>query len=143
MESIINLEKLAYDKDYEKMIKDFKIDEARIKYLNDSRNKLKSLNKKWARSIEKMKETKDLNLINEREKILYKIEKRKDISIKQINQIKEKKSQFLTEIQAKNKDAVQALKDKINYNLKEHSSYSFERIGSPFIYPFISTLSLD
>ena len=119
MDSLLNSEKLAYDRDYELMIKEFKIEDARNKHVAESKNKLKNLNRKWKKSLERMKNSKELELSFEREKVMSKIEERKNVSFKQIRKVKEKKMQFLTELQSKTKDANQALKDKINNKMED------------------------
>ena len=104
------------------MIKAFRTDEARIKHQSESMSKMKGLNKKWKRSMERMKETKERNYSNVRDKLLEKIEKRRDFTLRQIKDYKEKKQQFLTEIAVKNKDANQALQEKIGHYLKEQEN---------------------
>jgi len=60
------------------MIKEFKTEEARNKHVLESKNKLKNMNKKWKKSLERMKEDKERSLSAERDKVMEKMEKRKD-----------------------------------------------------------------
>jgi len=106
--------KITSEREYEWMIKDFKTQETKTKYMEAENRKLKDLNKKWKRSIDKMKVSKEADFLNERDKILNKVGKKTQISKIKQSENKEQKMKFITEIQIKNKDSVKLYRK--NYN---------------------------
>jgi len=122
LENIISTEKKAYDSDFDKMIREFKTEEKKHKQLMEYKSKMRNLNRRWKKSLEKMQEKRESSLSQERKKVLDKMDKRKGASVKRYKQEKEKKQQFITELQVKSKDAVQALKDKVNLTMKEQEN---------------------
>jgi hypothetical protein len=84
------------------------------------------LNNKWQKSIERYKESQEYFFTYERPNIMKKIEEKTNMTQKNFKENKEKKMQFLTEIQFKNLNSALSSKKNVENALIEDENYRLD-----------------
>jgi hypothetical protein len=94
--------------------------------------KLKKLNDRWKKSIERYRDSREHFFSYERGEILKKIDQKSTSTVKHIKENKERKMQFLTELNVKNQSSVMNIKKNSEISSLKDEDYRLtlqEKVG--------------